>query len=182
MIIEAGAVLADVPRKFPLAVGHLQAQANGFHHILGHAPAAVWTVIARAVVGNLADHGDPGVDLPHVQAQIGVALVILQQDIVLGHIPLDQAALKNQRLKFRRRDNDVEMIDMADHEPCFRGMGSSGLKILRNTVFQFLCLADIDDLVIFIPHDVHAGGIGQAQRLVLELIKRHPDPSPFSKT
>ena len=55
--------------------------------------------IVRAVVTHFVFHGDGGICLPHIHPQIGIALGVLQQNIVLGHMPLDQAAFQHQSLK-----------------------------------------------------------------------------------
>ena len=51
------------------------------------------------------------------------------------------------------------------------------LKILADPILQFFCLTHIDDLVGFILHDIHAWGIGKAQRLDLQLFKGHTHTS-----
>ena len=112
VVIQAGPVLPQVPGKLLAAVRQLQGPENGVQHMLSHAPAAIWPKISRTIVSQLVDHGDSGVLLRHVQPQVGVALVILQKDVIFGQIPLNQGAFQNQGLKLRRRHNHVKVVDL----------------------------------------------------------------------
>ena len=127
----------------------------------------------RPVVTELTDQGNPGVQFLHVQAQIGVALVILQKNVVFWHIALDEGAFQHQRLKFTGRNNHIKMMDFAYHHLCFWGVGGGILKILADPVFQLFGLADIDNLVGFIPHNIHPGCIRQGQCLLFQFVKCH---------
>ena len=173
VIVQTGPLLADVPGELLVAAGKLQRQADGLHHVVGDGPAAVGTVIIRPVVRRLADHGDHRVDFLHIQPQIGIALVVLQQDVVFGHIPLDQGAFQHQGLKFTGSHDHVKMVDLAHHDPGLGRMGGRVLKVLADPVFQFFGFADIDHLVGLVPHDIHTGGIGQRQRLFFQFLKGH---------
>ena len=156
-----------------MAAGQLEGQPDGLHHIVGHGSAAVGAVIVRAVVRRFADHGDDRVNVLHVKPEVGVALVVLQKDVVFRHVALDEGAFQHQRFKFGSSDNDVKMVDFAHHQPGLGGVGRRVLKILADPVFQLLRLAHIDDLIRLVPHDVHAGGIGQGQGFFFQFIKGH---------
>ena len=67
VIVQAGALLANIPGELLMAAGQLEGQANGLHHIVGHGSAAVGAVIIRAVVRRFADHGDDRVNVLHVK-------------------------------------------------------------------------------------------------------------------
>ena len=173
VIIQAGPPLPYIPGKLQMTAGELQSQAKGFHHVMGDTSAAKRAEILRAIVTEPAHQGDSGIDLPHIQPQIGIALVILQQDIVLRHIALDQGAFQYQRFKLRRRDNDIKMMDFTHHDTGFGRMGRGVLKILTDTVLEFLRFADVDYFVGLIPHDIDTRCIGQTQRFFLQLIECH---------
>ena len=53
------------------------------------------------------------------------------------------------------------------------GVGGGVLEILADPVFQFFGLAHIDDLLGLVPHDIHAGSIGQRQGLFFQFFKCH---------
>ena len=67
MVVQAGALLADVPGKLLVAAGQLEGQPDGLHHVVCHGSAAVGAVIVRAVVRRFADHGDDRVNVLHVK-------------------------------------------------------------------------------------------------------------------
>ena len=173
VVIQAGTVFPDIPGKFLFTAGQFQRQANGLHDVLRYAPAAKGAVVPRAVIRDFADHSDSGVYLPHIQPEIRIPFVILEQNVVFGTVALNQGAFQYQRLKLRRGYYHVEMVDVADHQLCFGRMGGGILKILAHPVFQFFGLADIDHLVVTVAHDIHAGRVRQAQRLFFQFIKGH---------
>ena len=163
-----------------MASGKLECQPKSLQHVLGDATGAVWAEILRPIVGKLADHRYFRVHRTHVQPQIGIALVVLEKDVVLGHIPLDQGAFQHQSLKLRGGHNHVEVVDFAYHHSGFGRMGGSVLKILAHPVFQLLGLADINNLVGLIAHDIDPRGIGQGQSLFLEFVKCRGKSSPLT--
>ena len=77
MVIETGSLLADVPGELPGAVRQQQSLADGADHILGLAPAAERAIIPGAVLGGPVGKAHAGVLLPHIQADEGIALVVL---------------------------------------------------------------------------------------------------------
>ena len=173
VVIQAGALLAEVARELLGAAGQLERQPQRIDHMLRHEAAAEGTKVAGLVAGNAADHLHGGIVLRQIDAQIRVALVILQEDVVLGHVPLDERAFEHERLKFRPGDDGVEMVDLRDHLPRLRRMGGRILKILADTVFELLRLADVDDRAGLVLHQVHARLVGQRERLVFEFFKCH---------
>ena len=173
VIVEAGTVFAHIPGKLLAASRQLQGQPNGLHDAVGDTSAAVGAEILSAIVGDFAHQFDFGVNILHIQPQVGIPLVILQQNIVFGGIPLDQAAFQHQGLKLRSCHDHVEVMYMADHDPGFGAVGCGVLEILADAVFQLLGLAHVDDLVIFVSHDIHTRRKGQGQRFVLQFIKGH---------
>ena len=167
VVIEAGPILPEVARKLLSAARELERQPERVDHMLRNKASAVWAEILRAVVLHARGQLDHRVFLMQIDAQIGIALVVLQKDIIFRHVPLDKRAFQHKRLKLRPRNDHVEVIDLRDHPPGFRRMGGGILKILAHAVFELFCLADINDRVGLVLHDVDAGLIRQAQRLFL---------------
>ena len=161
MVIQAGPILSNITGKFPFTSGQFQRQLNCLHQVLCHTTAAVGTVVGCAIIRNFTDHGDARINLPHVQPQIGIALVVLQQNVIFWHITLDKTAFQYQCLEFRRCNDHIKMINMADHQTRFGRMRHRVDKILADAVFQFFCLAHINDIVMLIPHDIHTGAKGE---------------------
>ena len=162
VVVQTGPVFSHIPWKLFAATGQLQSQPNGLHDAVGYGSAAVGTEIFRPVIGNPADQLNFRVNILHIQPQIGVALVILEKNIIFGGIPLDQAAFQHQRLELGSCHDHIEMVDVADHNPGLGAVGGGVLEILADAVFQFFGLAHIDDFILFIAHDIHTRCIGQA--------------------
>ena len=173
VVVQAWPVLAHVPWEDLAAPGQLQRQPDGLQQTVGHAPAAVGAKILRPIIGDLTDNGDGGVNILHIQPQIGIALVILQKNVVFGHIALDQRAFQHQGFKFTACRNGIKMVDLADHHFGLWGVGGGVLEILADPVFQLFGLTHIDDLIGLVPHDIHAGSIGQRQGLFFQFFKCH---------
>lgn len=75
--VEARAVLAEVARELFGAAGQLQRQAERVDHVLRDGAAAEGAKIAGLIPCRFADHLHDGIVLRQVDAQIGVALVVL---------------------------------------------------------------------------------------------------------
>ena len=98
--VEAGALLPNVPGKALPAGGQAQGGAQGVHDSLGGVAAGVGAEIACPILRRPVGQGEAGVLLPG-QADVGVALVVLEQDVVPGLVALDEGVFQNQRLKLR---------------------------------------------------------------------------------
>ena len=155
MEVETGPLLAYIPGELLPAGGQAQGGAQGVDDGLGVFPTGVGTEIPGPVLRHLAGQGEAGVGLVG-QADIGIALVVLEQDVIPGLVPLDEGALQHQGLELAVGDDDVEVVDLADHGPGLFRVGSGVLKILGHPVFQGLGLAHIDYGVLGVLHDINA--------------------------
>ena len=135
-------------------------------------PAAEGTVVFRAVVGGAVHQGKAGI-VAAVQPHEGIALVVLQQNVVAGLMALDEGVLQHQGLELRPDDNGVEPVHMGHHHLRFLVVAGGVLKILADAVFQFFGLAHIDDLAGLVHHQIDAGQQGQVVGLGAELITGH---------
>ena len=67
---------------------------------------------------------------------------------------LDEAVFQHQRLELRGGNDDVKIVDMADHGGDLGQMVAA--EIAGDTVLQRLRLSDIDDLAGGVFHDIDA--------------------------
>ena len=176
--VQAGPLLADVPGELLSAGGQAQGGAQGIDDGLGVLPAGIGAEIPGPVLRHLAGQGEPGIGLVG-QADIGIALVVLEQDVIPGLVPLDEGALQHQGLELAVGDDHVEVVDLADHGPGLLGMGGGVLKILGDPIFQRLGFAHIDDGVLGILHDIYARLQGQTVGFFFQFVKGHDRPSPL---
>ena len=164
LIIQAGTVLPDGLGKFLSAARELEGQTKGVDNFLRQIPAAVGTEITGPVLQDLCRQHQRRVWLGEIQAKIREAFIVLQQDVVLRHIPLDQAAFQHQRLEFGSGDDDVKMVYLGYHQPGLRTVGRGVDEILTDPVFQLLGFPDIDDLICLVLHEVNPGRKRKGQR------------------
>ena len=176
--VQAGPLLADVPGELLSAGGQAQGSTQGIDDGLGVFPAGIGAEVPGPVLRHLACQGEPGIGLVG-QADIGIALVVLEQDVIPGLVPLDEGALQHQGLELAVGDDHVEVVDLADHGPGLLGMGGGVLKILGDPIFQRLGFAHIDDGVLGILHDIYARLQGQTVCFFFQFIKGHGRRSPF---
>ena len=147
--------------------------ADGIDHLLGTSAAAVRAEVLRAVVLDAGCQRDHRIRLPQIDAQIGIALVILEQDVVLRHIVLDKRTFQHQRLELRRRRNCLKVVNLRDHTPCLWRMRGGLLKILAHPVLQFFRLADINHRIACVLHEIDARLVRQRQCGLLQFFLCH---------
>ena len=152
--VQAGAALAAVLREPFIAPG----QQKGIHGRFGHLPrrkaGGIGADVLRSVLLFLQREGEPRpLLLGHFD--IAVALVVLQQDVVLRGVGLDLAGFQHQRLELALADDDIERIGVGDHLADLVIVGHTLPEILAHPDAQPLGLADIDDGVAFVPDDIH---------------------------
>ena len=178
VLVEARAVLADVAREYPrtgLEVERFADRVDGAAR--GHA-ARVGAEVPRPVLRRLGNHGKRRVGRVRVQPDIGIALVVLEQDVVLGLIFFDHRVLEHQRLELGFGHNDVEIVNAADQLPRFGIQPFGRLKIVGNAVAEQLCLADIDHLTGLVLVQVYARLHGQLAHALFQLFPCRGRPPP----
>ena len=154
--VQAGAALSDILRE---ALGAAR-QQKGIHGRFCHLPCrkagGVGADILCPVLLLLQGEGKARPVLPG-DADIAVALVILEQDVVFGGVGLDLAGFQHQRLEFALADDDVKGVGVGDHLADLVVVGHALAEILAHPDAQALGLADINDGVAFVPDDIHPG-------------------------
>ena len=173
MVVQAGPLLTDVPGKFPAAGGQAQGLAQRVDDPLTGPPAAIGAEVPGPVLRHLGGQREPGVVLVDAQPDIGVALGVLEQDVVPRHMPLDEGALQHQGLELRLDHDDVEVVDLGHHGPGLHVVPGLVLEVLAHPVAQGLGLAHIDHLALGVLHDIHPRLQGQGVGLVPQFLKGH---------
>ena len=91
--------------------------------------------------------------------QIGIHRPLLQLDVVFGLVTLDQVDLQQQRFLVRFGYDRFETVNVRDQQ--LRLAFVLAVEVRFHAVLQIFGLADVDDFVILVPHDVAAGQVGQ---------------------
>ncbi len=175
--VQAGPLRADIPGELAAAGGQPQGLAHRVHRLPGLIPPAEGAEVFGAVVGGAVHQGEPGIP-PPAEPDEGIPLVILQQDVVMGHVALDEGVFQHQGLELAGDENGVEMIHLAHHLPGLQRVGGAFLEVLAHPVFQLLRLAHIDDLPGLVHHQIDPRQQRQVVGLGPQLVLRHGS-APF---
>ena len=175
VLVQAGPILADVAREHARAGFEVQRLADRVDRAArGHA-ARVRPKVARSIVPRLGDNGERRVGRIRVQPDIGIALVVLEQDVVFGLVFFNHRVLKHERFELGFGHNDIEIIDMADQLARFGAQAFRRLKIVGNAVAQQLGLADVDHLAGLVLVQVYARLHGQTAHALFQLFSCRGD-------
>ena len=98
VVIDAGAH-GPLQREGQLAGAQREHVAHRVDHLLHRRRADVGPKVPRAVLLHPPRERQPREGLMQVHAQIGIVLVVLEEDVVIGPVLLDEVALQAQRLQ-----------------------------------------------------------------------------------
>ena len=130
--------------------------------------------VERAVVGRAVLLDPPGDQetrelLVRRQLQEGVVLVVPQDDVVAGPVPLDQVRLEDQGLELVGRDDVVEVGDVVDQRVGLRVARAGGLEVGADAGPDGRRLADVDHLPLGVLVEVDARPVREALELLREI-------------
>ena len=94
------------------------------------------------------------------QADVRIALVVAEQDVVARLERLDQVVLEQQRLAFGARDRGLDARDLRDHHRDAR-LVRALLEVARHALLQVARLADVERVAGGVLHPVDAGPVRQ---------------------
>ena len=94
------------------------------------------------------------------EADVGIALVVAEQDVVARLVCLDQVVLEQQRLAFGPGDGGLHAGDLRDHQGDPR-LQRAALEVARHPLLEVARLADIEDAALGIEHPVDARAVRQ---------------------
>ncbi len=94
------------------------------------------------------------------QADVRVALVVAEQDVVARLVRLDQVVLEQQRLAFGARDRRLDPRDLREHQRDPR-LVRALLEIARHALLQVARLADVERRAGRVEHPVDARAVRQ---------------------
>ena len=179
--VQAGARLAEIPREDAVAARQQKTVLRQFHH-LAHGKGGGERADVVGIVVVLLQRGRDARPRPFGHLDIAVALVVLEQDVVLGGVGFDLAGFQHKGLKLRLADDDVEAEGVGDHLGDFGVVGHALAEILRYARFEALGLADIDDGIGFVADDIHARQKGQHTGFLVEFGFGHGTPGSSKKS
>ena len=127
--------------------------------------------IACAILQNAPRHEHPRELFLQRDLHIGIALVVLEADIIAGTMLLDEVALEDERFHLRACHDGLEIRDFLHHGAHLRRMSLIALEILPHAILQHDCLAHINDFPTGILHEIHPRGIRQQLQFFLHKLR-----------
>ena len=152
-----------LPRQVHIAGRNLEVTMNEVHKPVREIPGKVGAVVSGAVFLQTPRHVDTRITLGG-QFDIGVRLVIAQQDVETRLPLLDQVVLERQRFLLVI---DLELIDRAGVGDQRAGLGVGQTFIVKVTAHpsaQVLGLAVVNNRALGVLGEVHPGQRGKLAR------------------
>ena len=94
------------------------------------------------------------------QQQVGIGLVVPEEDVVLGTQPFDEVVLQQQGFGLGAGDGGLDVPD-ARHHVADAGRQVRLLEVAGNPLLQVPGLAHVEHRAVLSHHAIHAGQVGQ---------------------
>ena len=169
MVIQARTFLPDIPRKYLLAFTDREQLMQGFDGFLRRQHIRKRPIIFRLVLLHSACDEDARKHLLHRHLDIRIAFVILQKNIIIGMMLFNEVTFQEKRFHFGIRYDIFKFADIRHHGTCFCRLIAAALKILPHAVFQIHCLPHINDMPVFILHQINSRLLGQLFQFLLNI-------------
>ena len=169
MVIQARTFLPDIPRKYLLAFTDREQLMQGFDGFLRSQHIRKRPIIFRLVLLHSACDEDARKHLLHRHLDIRIAFVILQKNIIIGMMLFNEVTFQEKRFHFGIRYDIFKFADIRYHGTCFCRLIAAALKILPHAVFQIHCLPHINDMPVFILHQINSRLLGQLFQFLLNI-------------
>ncbi len=160
VVLEAGAGV--VAGKIDLATGDEKAAMDELDDAPGEVAGKVRAVVGGAVLAQAAGHKDFRIAVGEGELDVGIGLVVAEENVEAGMALLDEVVFKGQGFVLVGHEDVVE-IDGLAHEGAGLGVGLGGFKEVRaDAGAEILGFADVDDLSpgVFVEVDAGLGGEG----------------------
>ena len=167
VVLQAGARM--VAREIDLATGDEKAAMDELDDAVGEVAGKVRAVVGGAVFAQAAGDEDFGEAVGEGELDVGVGLVVAQQDVEARLALLDEVVFEGQRFVLVG-DEDVVEIDGLAHERAGFGVGLRGFKqVGAHARAQVLGLAHVDDFALGVFVEIHAGLGGEGADFLVEI-------------
>ena len=131
-----------------------------------------WAGVEAAVALDVAGDEDARERLVGRQLEVGVVLVVAQQDVVFRRPLFDQIVLERERFDDGVGDDDLEPRDLVEQRVGLR-VGAVRAEVIAHPVAQGAGLADVNGVAVRVEIEIHPWLFGQAGDLFPELVDGH---------
>ena len=172
VVLQAGAGM--VAREIDLATGQQKAAVNELDYAIGEVAGKVGAVICGAVFSETSSDEDLGKAIREGELDVGVGLVVAQQDVETWLALLDEVVFEGEGLVLVGHE-DVFEIDGLAHQRAGFGVGLRGFKqVGAHARAEVVGLAHIDHFALGVLVEIHAGLGGQGADFFVEIHEKRP--------
>jgi hypothetical protein len=167
IVLQAGARM--VAREIDLATGQKKTAVNELDYAISQIAGEVRPIISRAVFAQAARHENLGEAVGQGELDVGVGLVVAQQNVEARLALLDEIVFERECFVLVG-DEDGLNIDGLAHQRAGFCVGLRGFQqIGAHARAQVVGLAHIDDLALGVLVEIHAGLRGQTADFFVEV-------------
>ena len=146
-----------VASEIHLARGNQEVPVDQVDDAIGKVGREVRTVVGVPVLAEPAGYVDPRVAFAEREFDVGVGLVVAQQDVEARLALLDEVIFKREGFLVVGDDDVVDVDRLAHERPGF-GVGPAAfMEIGRYAAAKIFGLPDVDHLALGVLVEVHAG-------------------------
>src|SRR5690606_11311872 len=170
VILEARLVLAcgdGIWREIQIAGSQLEDRSDRVKHKLHVLHVRIRPDVGRPILPQIARREDSR-EAFVLDADVRVALVVAQIDVVARLELLDEIILEDQRLRLGVGHDDLDIRDLVDHHGEAAIARPALVEIGAHPAAKVLGLADVDHLAVGVQMLVHARLAGQGAELFFE--------------
>ena len=155
VVLQAGTRV--VAREIDLAGRNQKVPVDEIDDAVGEVRRKIRTVIDRTVAPQPARHVDARKALGRRELDVGIALVVAQQNVIARLLLLDQVVFERQRLALVGHDDVLDIDGLAQQAAGLGVFGGAVEKVGAHPGPQVLGLADVNDLAFGVLVEIHAG-------------------------
>ncbi len=167
IIVEAGAFCRLPFPDLTVTGADWKNSPNGFHGFPNRSCTGIRAEVFVPILFYLSCQADPGIFLLCSDFDIGIVLVIFQQNIIPGPMLFYEIAFQNQCFHFGIRQNIVKIGYIGHHGSHFPGV--RGPEILSDPVLQGNRFSDVYDFAVLVFHNIDSRGIREIFQLGFHL-------------
>ena len=161
VIIETCPVVSAITGQIPITGTELIELINEFNGILHCGRTGIWTKISGTILLHLSGKQNSRILLSHRHFNIGIGFIILQHRIILWTVFLDQIIFQHKCFQLRICHNIFKSADQRHHLVNLRSSPYVFAEIRPDTIMQIDRFSHINNIILFIMHDVDSRTMGK---------------------
>ena len=143
-------------RQIDIARRHFEMPMNEVDQTMRQVAGKIRTVIGGPVFFQAARHIHARISFAG-ELDVGISLVVAQQDVVARLVLLDEIIFERQRFFFVVDLNEIDGPRFADQRSGFDVGQAVVIEVAADPAAEIFCLADVDDGAVGVFVEIHSG-------------------------